>query len=173
MPWDFPSAIVGIIVGAVIVLFIMWILYITRTFIFSTIPSQQPVCRLQDYIENPGVAIANGSTLSDILFVAPADLPGTSTMLYKRVPSVNTCTPSSLNQTVIVPYPEFCEFTTADSHTYVGRNLSFGSPSYTFLNNAQQEVSVLVNGNGRCTPISSMGDTVTTGLPTLIWDRVA
>lgn len=166
--WDLPSAIVGILLGTIISLAIVAIFWYTRSLMFSVCPVSQPACRSQDYLQDPGDALANGSNINDILFLnGDQEKP---TLVYKRVPSTNTCTPSPSNQTVVVQYPQWCQFRTTGDQLYEGRNLIFGSPTYSYKDQTNTEVHVFVNPGGQCDVRSSTGNVVVSGKSLLKWD---
>lgn len=166
--WDSASAVVGILIGVAIGLFIVWLLYITRAFVFSTCAVQYPVCSAQDYYENPGDAILNGSNIDNILFITPSS-SNVDTMVYLRQPKVNTCTPSSANQTVVVQYPQWCEFTDTASNKYQAENLSFNSSVYSYKDNLNNTITVNTYNGGQCIPKSSTSSVVISGTPILRW----
>lgn len=168
MSWDFPSFIVGLIIGAVIILFIIWILYISRAFVFSNCNIQYPICTENDYYEDPSGAILNGYNADDILFIAP-DSSGIPTMTYERVPRVNTCTPSSVNQIVTVQYPQWCMFTDTANQTYQSENIAFDSPVYSYKDSMNNTITVTTYNGGQCKPKTSTGSVVVSGTPVLKW----
>jgi len=148
---------IGFIFGLIIMIIIVWILYATRTFIFSNCPVGQRTCSSADYYNDPGDALAHGSSLNDILFI------NDNVMYYKRVPKISTCTPGS-NQTVVITNPQFCFFTeSSEGIGATGRNYVFNNPNYdvTFGNTA-----TVVTTIGNCIP----GNTAISGSILLEWD---
>jgi len=165
--WDGGSFVVGLIIGMAIAFFLIWLLYITKVFIFSSCAIQYPICTAADYYQDPGQAIANGSKVEDILFIVP-DTQSIETMTYERQPRVNTCTPSSTNQIVVVN-PQWCDFDTTNGTKYDAMNLGFDSTVYSYKNNTGNTITVVTNGNGQCIPKSSTGNVVVGGVPLLRW----
>ena len=186
--WDIRSFIAGILVGMIIILLIMWILYITRSFVFYTCPRQTTPCQSDNYIQNPSIPLASGVNINDILFItdqppaSPTLFPITPpsspqqpqpdtlpTMTYKQVKK-DKCNPLSSDQAIVIEYPQYCNFTSSDGNTYLGKNLRFGSSTYTFLDENNNIVYVVVNQGGQCQPISSINNSVKNGVPVLKWD---
>ena len=116
---ELVTLIVGILIGMIIMLLIVWLVYATRSFVFVSCPSGVPPCTAADYYNNPGNALANGAKVDDILFIN-----SDNEMFYKRVPKNNNCAPLS-NATVHVRYPQYCSF-----NGVVGKALSYNSPDY-------------------------------------------
>lgn len=162
--WDIASAIVGVIIGMILTLVIIWILFITRSFIFSICSSGQNTCTANDYFVDPGEALLNGAKLEDILFLQNGQL------MYKRVPRRQDCIPSSDTQIVPITYPQFCEFSLTNGDKTVGQNSFFGSPSYSSAN-----VEVMTSAN--CVPVRSnaiqslqQNNLVVSGVPLVKWN---
>lgn len=158
MAWDAASLTIGIFIGIIIILIIVWITYVTRTFLFSYCPTSHPVCVGSDYYNDPGDAIAAGASVQDILFLN--DVPE---MFYKRVPNTSVCVPSS-DQVVEIEQPQYCLFT-IDAQQFEGKNQFFGSTSYTV---PVGELPIFVETVMNCTPAE--GSVASSGVPILKWD---
>lgn len=147
---------IGFLLGAIVSISIIWILYATHTFIFSNCVSQTRECVNADYYNDPGEAIAHGSSVEDILYIQNGEL------FYQRVPKSNNCVPGT-DQTIHILYPQYC--------TMSGTNIT-GTWKETFFNsNIYDPTNVLgpqVVTDGNCIPMA--GYVVTTGEPQLKWD---
>lgn len=155
--FDFTSFVIGLLIGMIVMLLLIWIAYYTRSFLFTSCPTTTPACAGADYYNNPGDAIANGAQVDDILYIN-----SDNQMYYKRVPRVSGCTPES-NQVVYIQYPQYCSFTTDQGTTEVGKALQFNSPLY-----AVSGVANTVLTTGDCDPAPGTG--VASGVPLLEWD---
>lgn len=155
--WDFTSFVIGLLIGMIIMILLVWIAYYTRTFLFTSCPTSTPACAGADYYNNPGDALANGANINDILFLNDQNV-----MLYKRVPRVSGCTPES-NQVVEIQYPQYCSFTTAEGTTETGKALQYNSPMY-----AVSGVKNPIITSGNCVPAPGTG--AVSGVPLLRWD---
>jgi hypothetical protein len=154
--FDFTSFVIGLLIGMIVMLLLVWIAYYTRSFLFTNCPTTTPACAGADYYNNPGDAIANGAEVDDILFINQDQL------FYKRVPRVSGCVPES-NQVVYIQYPQYCSFTTEQGTTETGKALQFNSPLYQVSGVAN---TVLTTGD--CDPAPGTG--VVSGVPLLEWD---
>lgn len=159
--WDSASFVVGIMIGLIIMLVVVWSLYTSRTFIFNVCPKSSRICRLTDYINLPGIALADGAELEDILFLREDGL------YYKRVPRVSGCVPLPSTQTVKVRYPQYCNFTLSDTRQVEGRQTQPGSPVYSAQVDGQR-IDIMSSGN--CAVERATPDVVTGGTPLLKWD---
>lgn len=159
--WDSASFVVGIMIGLIIMLVVVWSLYTSRTFIFNICPKSSRICRLTDYINLPGIALADGAEIQDILFLREDGL------YYKRVPRVPGCIPLPATQTVKVRYPQYCNFTLSDGGQVEGRQTQPGSPVYAAQLDGQP---LTVMSNGNCGVERATPDVVVSGKPLLRWD---
>lgn len=163
--FDATSIIIGMLLGAIIVIILFWLLTWSRSFVYSTCPNNLVYCIGTDYFQNPGDAIAEGANVNDILFVQ------NGVLYYKRIPSNTNCVPNSVTQTVPIPFPEYCSFTMTSGQfpgTYTGKNDQFNSPKYTFSLPDTSVVTVLSSKN--CVPVTSSPTGVTSGTPLAQWD---
>jgi len=158
--FDFVSFIIGLLLGAILMLIAVWIAYYTRIFLFTYCPTSTRACGGLDYYNNPGEAISNGSNVNDILF-----LNNQNDLYYKRVPKTTNCVPES-NQTVHISYPQYCQFSdnTGLSGTY--RSSSFGSNIYK---PASGLPGPTITTSGNCDPTPGI---YTNGIPLIKWDPV-
>lgn len=164
--WDLSSFVVGLMVGLILMILIVWALYSSRTFVFTVCPRQRNVCTFADYINSPGVALAGGYQVDDILF-----LDANRQLWYKRVPRNSGCTPISYNQNVRVLHPQYCLFTTADGSTnYEARNTREASPVYTFTDSDGQEVTVMTSKNCQVVATNPPDYLQEEGIPLVKWD---
>lgn len=148
--------LVGVIIGAIIMVLIGWILYATRSFAYSHCPVSTPVCKADDYYNDPGDALAHGANINNILF-----LNDISQMLYKRVVRNNNCVPGS-DQIIKIQYPQYCAFN-GTAGKLEGKQISPGSSSYNILTHGQ------VDTIGSCVP-SIQTPVIHDGIPELKWD---
>jgi len=161
--FNFVSFTIGLLMGMVILLLLVWVAYFTRSFLFTHCPSQARPCAGADYYNNPGDALANNPqlTASDILF-----LNNQNEMFYKRVPRVGNCIPES-NQIVYIQYPEYCSFSSTGGTGGIWRETAFNSNIYK--PNGFSGPTITTTGN--CEP--SPGSPVTSGTPLIMWDSSA
>lgn len=158
--FDFTSFILGLLVGALLMLIIIWIFYFTRTFLFTYCPTQARPCGGADYYNDPGDALANNPQLtpSDILFIT-----SNNEMFYTRVPRNTDCVPES-NQIVYMQYPQYCSFSTTGGVSGTWIESAFNSNIY----NPSGFVGPKVTTSGNCIP--NPGYPVTTGIPIVNWN---
>ncbi len=100
------SFLFGLIIGIIIVLIIFLLLFVFRALFFSDVPAPTVrTCTTNDYYNDPGPALAHTNLrASEILFVNDGKL------FYKRVPRLNTsCFPGD-DQTINIPFPQYCLF---------------------------------------------------------------
>ena len=98
--FDFVSFVLGLLLGAILMLVIIWIAYYTRSFLFTYCPTQTRPCGANDFINDPANALANDINLKpdQILF-----LNNNNELFYKRVPRSTDCIPEN-NQIVYIKY---------------------------------------------------------------------
>lgn len=158
--FDFVSFVIGLLLGMIIMLLIIWVAYFTRSFLFTYCPTQARPCGGADYYNDPGDGLAHNPqiTVSDILF-----LNNENEMFYKRVPKNTDCVTES-NETVYMKFPQYCSFSTTGGTAGVWRETAFNSNIYTPSGFAGPTITT----TGNCTP--SSGSPVTSGVPLLRWD---
>lgn len=156
--FDAVSFFIGLIIGVIIMIIIVWIAYASRTFVFTYCASNAPICTGNDYYNDPGQALANGAQLSDILF-----LNDQNEMFYKRVPATSSCVPGP-GQTVEILYPQYCLFQIEGVPTE-GRAPTLHNPVYVISGST---VTIDTSTTGSCIPNS--GQAATSGVPELKWD---
>lgn len=158
--FDFVSFIIGLLLGAILTLILIWISYFTRTFLFTYCPTQARPCGAADYFNDPGEALAHNPqiTVSEILFINDQE-----EMFYKRVPRTTECVPES-NQIVYMKFPQYCNFSTTGGTAGVWRETAFNSNMY----NPDGFPGPTITTDGNCGP--SPGSPVTDGTPILRWD---
>jgi len=149
---DFLSVLVGIFIGMLLMLLLVWIAYLARVFAFAYCADGPRLCKGSEYYNDPGDALANGAQLSDILF-----LNDENELLYKRLPKISNCTPGE-DQLVTIMYPQYCSFT-INGTTITGEAIAYNSPIY-------QAGSNTVTTSGNCTPVSG----ASAGVPELRWN---
>jgi len=165
--FEFVSLLIGLLLGMITMLLLVWLAYFSRAFVFSFCPTTSRPCAGADYYNDPGNALAHNPQLTpaDILF-----LNNNNEMFYKRVPRVGNCTPEA-NQTVQIVFPQYCSFTgtggvagaTAGSvHTW--RETAFGSNIYKPDGFTGNTLSTL----GNCDPV--LRSSVSSGIPLIEWD---
>lgn len=156
--FDFVSFIIGLLLGMIMMLVLVWIAYYTRSFLFTYCPTQARACGGLDYYNNPGNAIANGASINDILF-----LNDQNELFYKRVPKTTNCVPQS-NQTIQILYPQYCQFSDNAGLSGTYKSSSFGSNIYRPANGFPGPT---ITTNGNCEPIQGI---YSEGVPLLKWD---
>ena len=163
--WDGVSFIVGILLGMVLMLVVVWICWSTRTLVFTVCPkSKSAVCRGLDYVNLPGVALAAGVPLEQILFLESDGL------YYKRVPKIPNCVPMPATQTVKVRFPQYCSFNAQDGMEIEAKQVSPGAPVYRAVD---AEIPLEVMSNGNCSVERSTPFVVGAGRPLLKWDPLS
>lgn len=157
--FDFIAFILGFLLGAIVLLIIIWAAYYTRSFLFTYCPTQTRACGAADFFSDPGNALANDINLTpaDILFL------NNNEMFYKRVPRVTNCVPES-NQTIYIKFPQYCSFSSATGSTGTWRETASNSNIY----NPDGFVGPTITTDGNCTPVT--GSPVTSGIPLIRWD---
>ena len=158
--FDFVSFIIGLLLGAIITLLLVWIAYFTRSFIFTYCPSQARPCGGADYYSNPGDALAHNPQIkqSDILF-----LNRDNEMFYTRMTKNTDCVPES-NQVVYIKYPQYCSFSSTGGASGIWKETAFNSNIY----NPDGFPGPTIITDGNCDPIS--GSSVTSGIGLIRWD---
>lgn len=164
--FDVVSVAIGLILGMIIMLILVWIAYYSRAWMFAYCPTSARICGGADYYNDPGDALAHGADINDILF-----LNQNRELLYKRVPKTTTCVPGP-GQTVTMIYPQYCAFAGVTGSTGahnltrgIYRETSFNSNIYLPTNGS---ISEPVTTAGNCIP--NPGYPVTTGIPLIRWD---
>lgn len=160
--WDNGSFWIGVVIGMIIFLIIVWICYNTRTFLFTFCARNTPGCVNTDYYNDPGEALGHDPrlTASDILY-----LNNEEEMMYVRVPKVNTCIPEA-NQTIQIIYPEYCNFINEDYPNGLEyRQTHYGSNIYQ-PTGGSGPANIMTDKN--CDPKADSG--FTSGIPLIKWD---
>jgi hypothetical protein len=118
---DGLSIVIGILIGMVIALVLIWIAYASRTFIFTFCATETTTCTSDDFVTDPETAVINGANPGDILFIKE------NRLLYKQVQTNPSCTPQTQFKTV--EYPQFCRFQINDEE-YEGKQIDAFSNIY-------------------------------------------
>lgn len=156
---DFVSFMIGLLLGMIMMLLLVWASYAGRVFLFTYCTTGAPFCAGADYYNDPGDALANDPRINvgEILF-----LNSNNQMFYKRVPRTTNCIPEG-NQTVHMKFPQYCSFS--------GVGISGTWKESAFNSNVYDPVSGIgdiITTSGSCIPIE--GQDVTSGVPLLEWD---
>ena len=159
--WDWVSFWIGFLFAFFLAILIFWLLYITRSFVYSNCPDSNSKCRGNDYIENPGVALNEGYKIDQILSVANGH------MYYKRPPKSSNCTVGS-NQTIIIRNPQYCQFTTNSGENFDAKSISFKSDTYSYVDDEGDVVYVVTEGD--CQPNPNVSPGYSGGTILLKWD---
>lgn len=159
--FDLISFVVGLLVGMIIMLLIIWILYATRSFLFTYCPTQARVCGGADYYSDPSDALANDSklTVGEILF-----LNDNNEMFYRRVPKSTDCVPAA-NDLVYMKYPQYCTFTNINGNTGTYKETAFNSNLYKLVGDSTAQPFTT---EGNCDPTPQQS--IISGNPQLKWD---
>ena len=165
--WDTSSFVVGIFVGLLLMIILLWISYASRIFVFTTTPRDYPECRSSQYFNNPSNAINDGFQVSQILAIN-----SNNQMEYRRVPK-SLCVPGD-NQTVIINNPQYCLFTATkngEEFTFEAKNPLFELPFYVSTSTIDGDL-IEVTTEGDCNPQFNTHPEiiVTSGIPLLQWD---
>ncbi len=99
---------VGLLIGFAIALLISWAMVSNNYWLWANCYVHTLSCGPNDYYDNPGQAIANGANEADILIVK------NDYLLYNRYQRNVRCVPGP-GQTVVIPYPQYCQLLTDDS----------------------------------------------------------
>lgn len=158
--FDWGSFGIGTLVGAIAMLFAIWVAYVSRSFMFTYCARQPRMCSGGDYYTNPGDALANNPQLSvsDILFVNDDN-----ELYYKRVPEVGTCNPQG-NQLVYIRNPEYCAFS-GGGVTGTWKQIQFGSRVYV---STADPTDAPIYSDADCQP--NAGQAATSGTTLVRWD---
>jgi len=157
--FDFISFVIGLLLGMVMMLLLVWIAYMTRVFLFTYCAKQARKCAGTDYYNDPGDALSNNPnlTVNDMLFVNDND-----EMFYKRVPATTACVPES-NQIVYMKYPQYCTFFN-DGGSNTWKETAFNSNIYRPVGFTGPTVETV----GNCEP--KPDQEVISGKPIIRWD---
>lgn len=158
--FNWPSALIGFLVGLAVMLILVWILYLTRSFMFTYCPLDIQKCSGSAYYSNPGAALAAGAQISQIL-----SINSNNELFYKRVPKTNNCAPGP-DQTVYIAHPQYCQFTYGGQN-YIGKNQGYDTNRYDVALGAN---SMSITTNNNCAPVNTPG--FTAGKPMLYWDSI-
>ena len=159
--FDFVSFIIGVLLGMILMLLLVWIAYFTRSFLFTYCPNQARPCGGADYYNDPGDALAHYSniTVGEILF-----LNDNNEMFYRRVPKSTDCV-TEATDLVYMKFPQYCRFSSTGGVSETWRETAFNSNIYT--SNTMPGGRIVTDGN--CDP--SPGQMVDSGVPILRWDQ--
>lgn len=157
--YDGMSMLIGILVGVMIAFILFWIFYSTRILVFAYVPKTAITCRSSQYFNNPENAIREGGAkVENILHVDDR-----GRLVYTRPPK-EVCMPGS-NQSIILPYSEYCEFEDVNGEVYEAKNTSFSSPEYV------TEDGITIFSRPFCQPqYNSGGLELISGKPLVKWD---
>lgn len=161
--FSISSLFIGLFLGMLIMLILVWFAYFGRVFLFSTCPIQIPYCVQNDYINNPGSAITQGYQADDILFINASVTP--NTLLYKRPKSNNNCSPQS-NQSVVIKYPQYCQMTNNVGATSIWKQTEIDSNIYRLANAPSDSITT----DGNCVPVEDNPVNLVSGVPLPRWD---
>lgn len=157
---DFVSFIIGMLVGMIIMLLLIWAAYAARIFLFTYCAKSAPFCGGADYYNDPGDGLAHNPqiTVGEVLFLNDND-----EMFYRRIPRSTNCIPEG-NQIVYMKYPQYCSFS-GTGITGTWKESAFNSNIYKAVGLVGSPV---VTTTGNCDPED--GQYVTSGVPLLKWD---
>ena len=154
--WDIFSFLIGLFLGLLLMMVIMWATYSTRTFIFTNCLHGEVQCLAKNYYSDPGQAIQEeGATPENILYISAGKL------YYRRVRKDN-CRPGD-NQEVYIQHPQFCQFTNQNGTTFQAMNTYLDSQYYN------SEDGTNVTSSGDCNPSSSNTGMVVSGKVLPVW----
>lgn len=160
--FDFVSFTIGLLLGMIIMLIFVWIAYYTRTILFTYCPYEPHFCLSGDYYMNPGEALASDSNLKDTDILVVHD----GKLYYKRI-TKNPCTPGK-NQTIVVPFPQFCLFRDDAGGEVLYKNKQYNSPFYLPYHMNESNGNIQITSLGHCDPMPGMA--MTSGTPVAKWE---
>lgn len=143
--WNWISFILGILIGAVIIILLAWLAYSQRWAWYCNCRMGDQICLKDDY-HTLSEAFQNGFTPQDIL-----EVDSNGILRYKRVPKNPECIPGS-NQSIPVIYPQFCLATINDSQRIFTLDSVDGNVA-TYRNG-----NTTFEANRHCDPISDFVD---------------
>lgn len=111
--WSWPSFAIGLVVGILIVVLLLWLAFLTRVFVFRYTPRSFPTCGATDYFNDPKDATELGGREEDMLFVSEGIL------LYRRKQANTRCVPGA-DQVVSIPQPPVCSFLDGEGQEFIG-----------------------------------------------------
>lgn len=153
--------LIGFFSGMLLITILIWILFETRSFIFSVCSSNTKGCISSDYYNDPGESLAHNSNLKsqDILFLA-----NNGKLYYNRTLKNNKCFPED-NRVVEIIYPQYCEFFDKKKRSLgLWKQTSFNSNIYV-NNNYDDKITT----SGDCNPLDS--EIASYGKISLKWDK--
>ena len=162
--FSWGSFFVGLMIGMLIMFLIVLLFYWERWGWFNNCSTTERVCGSTDYY-TVTEAVSNGYKDTDILAVSDGKL------LYRRVPKSTDCRPGS-NQTVVIDYPQWCEFTVNDNNNTSNKVKTEGylkgiNPNEEATYILQNSSMKIVNTNKNCETIPDDG--VSSGIPIAKW----
>jgi hypothetical protein len=159
---DFTSFMIGLLLGMIMMLLLVWAAYAGRVFLFTYCAKSAPYCTGSDYYNDPGDALANDQSINvpEILYLNSND-----EMFYRRVPKNSNCTPQG-NQTVYMKYPQYCSFNNSSGVSGVWKETAFNSNIYDPITGHSGLTGIQTSGN--CDPVGTQY--LISGIPLLEWD---
>ncbi len=91
---------IGLVIGVVITVIIVWAAYATRSSIFFYCPRRINGCLANDYISDVDEALSLGYKIDDILFIEDGKL------YFRRPLRSSLCIPQNPN--IVIEYPKYC-----------------------------------------------------------------
>jgi hypothetical protein len=154
--------LIGLFSGMLLLVLIIWILFETRTFIFSVCAKKNKGCTSKDYFNDPGEALANHQDINSekILFEGK-----NGHLYYNRVArDAQACFPEA-DRVVEIAYPQYCEFFDKKKKSLgLWKQTSYNSNIYFSKGYAEK-----VTTEGACQPKES--SLAYSGKISLRWDK--
>jgi hypothetical protein len=144
-------AINAFLLGLIVMFVLLYLLFYTKTFIYTYCANTQRLCYKNDYLNDPTQALEQGYSLDSILYIQ------NDKMFYHR-PHVTNCSPDG--SIIQIQNPQQCLFSSSNGNV-AGHSLQFNSTSYLLSNGI-----TLTDVNG-CIPKDNT--TYTDGIPILAW----
>lgn len=140
--FDPVNLVIGILIGLIIAVIVVWITYETRTFAFTHCPRSTRHCGTDDYYQTSKEALdAHPELTADDLF----DYRNGG-MFYKRIRKNTSCVPQGI-QLKRIEYPPICKFTSTNGGgPIIAPDSSFGANSY-YIGNGEY-----ISTTGDCNP---------------------
>ena len=160
--FDWISFIIGVLVGMIIILVIVWLIYYSRWFMFSYCPTTLATCLKDDYLTIEE-ALAEGHSLQALLKYDPTN----NTLLHVRQPRISTCSIGS-NQVEKVDLPQYCIFNINGKdqiHKYV-----YSSDNLIRYQNI--ETDEIIFANNHCDGSNAYNKMAVAGKPMIKWDKI-
>lgn len=153
--WSWPAFAIGLVVGILLVILLLWLAFITRTLVFRFTPQAFPTCGATDYLNDPQEAVRLGGLEEDHLFVSEGIL------LYRRKQANTRCVPGA-DQVISIPQPPICSFTDGENQDFTGHLIANTDGQYRVPTGAGD---MTIKAKRHCRPQATDSSPFVTGRP--------